>query len=143
MLITHDVEEAIHLADRIMVLSPRPTRIQARFNVDLPLPELARQERHHQLHLGPFGLVVLEVRTASLVVPEARTTGTEQVGDQVDFRPPSGHPGYLGGHPCDVVEQHRGIVPRSTDNRPWRGRLAGVVPRGPPEAATVSNAVDH
>jgi ABC-type nitrate/sulfonate/bicarbonate transport system ATPase subunit len=38
MLITHDVEEAIHLADRIMVLSPRPTRIQATFNVDLPHP---------------------------------------------------------------------------------------------------------
>jgi ABC-type nitrate/sulfonate/bicarbonate transport system ATPase subunit len=38
MLITHDVEEAIHLADRIMVLSPRPTRIQAMFNVELPHP---------------------------------------------------------------------------------------------------------
>ncbi len=38
MLITHDVEEAIHLADRIMVLSPRPTRIQATFNVDLRHP---------------------------------------------------------------------------------------------------------
>ena len=31
MLITHDVEEAIHLADRILVLSPRPARIQASF----------------------------------------------------------------------------------------------------------------
>ncbi len=38
MLITHDVEEAIHLADRIMVLSPRPTSIQAMFKVDLPHP---------------------------------------------------------------------------------------------------------
>jgi ABC-type nitrate/sulfonate/bicarbonate transport system ATPase subunit len=38
MLITHDVEEAIHLADRIMVLSPRPTRIQAMFKVGLPHP---------------------------------------------------------------------------------------------------------
>lgn len=38
MLITHDVEEAIHLADRILVLSPRPTRIQATYNVDIPHP---------------------------------------------------------------------------------------------------------
>jgi ABC-type nitrate/sulfonate/bicarbonate transport system ATPase subunit len=38
MLITHDVEEAIHLADRIMVLSPRPARIQATFDVDLRHP---------------------------------------------------------------------------------------------------------
>ena len=38
LLITHDVEEAIHLADRVMVLSPRPTRIQATFDVDLPHP---------------------------------------------------------------------------------------------------------
>ena len=35
LLITHDVEEAIHLADRIMVLSPRPTTIQATFEVPL------------------------------------------------------------------------------------------------------------
>jgi len=38
MLITHDVEEAIHLADRIMVLSPRPTKIQATFEVKLEHP---------------------------------------------------------------------------------------------------------
>ncbi len=38
MLITHDVEEAIHLADRILVLSPRPTRIQASFDVPFPHP---------------------------------------------------------------------------------------------------------
>jgi ABC-type nitrate/sulfonate/bicarbonate transport system ATPase subunit len=33
LLITHDVEEAIYLADRILVLSPRPTKIQAEFKV--------------------------------------------------------------------------------------------------------------
>jgi ABC-type nitrate/sulfonate/bicarbonate transport system ATPase subunit len=38
MLITHDVEEAIHVADRILVLSPRPTRIQASFDVPFPHP---------------------------------------------------------------------------------------------------------
>jgi ABC-type nitrate/sulfonate/bicarbonate transport system ATPase subunit len=38
LLITHDVEEAIYLADRILVLSARPTTIQTTFHVDLPHP---------------------------------------------------------------------------------------------------------
>jgi len=38
MLITHDVEEAIHLADRVLVLSPRPARIKASFDITLPHP---------------------------------------------------------------------------------------------------------
>jgi ABC-type nitrate/sulfonate/bicarbonate transport system ATPase subunit len=38
LLITHDVEEAIHLADRIIVLSQRPTTIQASFDVPFPHP---------------------------------------------------------------------------------------------------------
>jgi ABC-type nitrate/sulfonate/bicarbonate transport system ATPase subunit len=33
ILITHDVEEAIYLADRVVVLSQRPTMIQASFEV--------------------------------------------------------------------------------------------------------------
>jgi len=36
--ITHDVEEAIHMADRIIVLSPRPTKVQATFEVAIPHP---------------------------------------------------------------------------------------------------------
>ena len=38
VLITHDVEEAIHLADRILVLSARPATIQAEFDVPFPHP---------------------------------------------------------------------------------------------------------
>lgn len=38
LLITHDVEEAIYLADRILVLSPRPATIQTTFHLDSPHP---------------------------------------------------------------------------------------------------------
>jgi len=38
VLVTHDVEEAIHLADRILVLSPRPATLQAVFDVPFRHP---------------------------------------------------------------------------------------------------------
>jgi ABC-type nitrate/sulfonate/bicarbonate transport system ATPase subunit len=38
VLVTHDVEEAIHLADRILVLSARPARIQMSFEVPFAHP---------------------------------------------------------------------------------------------------------
>jgi NitT/TauT family transport system ATP-binding protein len=38
MLVTHDPAEAIHMADRIIVLSGRPTRIKGIINVSLPRP---------------------------------------------------------------------------------------------------------
>ena len=38
LLITHDVEEAVHMADRILVLGPRPTSIKATFEVPFEHP---------------------------------------------------------------------------------------------------------
>ena len=38
LLVTHDVEEALLLATRVVVFSPRPARIRAEIAVDLPYP---------------------------------------------------------------------------------------------------------
>jgi ABC-type nitrate/sulfonate/bicarbonate transport system ATPase subunit len=59
LLITHDVEEALYLADRVYVLSPRPATIQASFEVQEAHPRKLSSPSMQALKdaiLGELGL---------------------------------------------------------------------------------------
>ena len=42
LFITHDVDEAVYLADRVIALSPRPGQVASQISIDLPRPREAR-----------------------------------------------------------------------------------------------------
>ena len=56
MFITHDVEEAVYLADRVIVLSARPGEIKRELKIDLPRPRCQRM-----IAEPAFGLLVREL----------------------------------------------------------------------------------
>jgi len=49
VFVTHDVEEAIYLADRVVVLAPNPGRVDSIYDVPLPGP----LDRHQDLKMAP------------------------------------------------------------------------------------------
>ena len=63
ILVTHDVEEAILLSDRVVIMSPRPGRILRSFDVSLPKTE----HRRETLSLPAF----IEIRNEILSALEA------------------------------------------------------------------------
>ncbi len=71
LFVTHDIEEAIFLASRVVVMSARPGRIKAEVNVDLAHP------RHYTIKTSPEfsalkARLTEEIRVEAVLVAEER-----------------------------------------------------------------------
>ena len=60
LLVTHDVEEALFLAERVIVFSERPARIKADVTVDVPYPRHRGDPRLAELRHHLLGLLGLD-----------------------------------------------------------------------------------
>jgi NitT/TauT family transport system ATP-binding protein len=60
LLVTHDVEEAVFLANRVIVFSDRPARIKADIAVDHPFPRHRGDPKLADLRRDILGLLGLD-----------------------------------------------------------------------------------
>ena len=66
VFVTHDIEEAVYLGDRVIVLSARPGRIKEEVRIDLPRPrelEIKKSMQCHEYRNHVWDLIRSEQRT--------------------------------------------------------------------------------
>ena len=59
IFVTHDIEEAVQLADRVVVMSARPAKIQKIVEIDIPHPRDISSPRYLELRDGIFAQIGL------------------------------------------------------------------------------------
>jgi NitT/TauT family transport system ATP-binding protein len=75
LFITHQIDEAIFLADRVVVMSARPGRIKAVFDIDIPRPRTLHMKRE------PMFLKYLD-EIWTLIEEEVRKSGMFMLDDR-------------------------------------------------------------
>jgi NitT/TauT family transport system ATP-binding protein len=68
LFITHQIDEAIYLADRVVVFSGRPGRVKASIPIDIERPRplgVKRQPRFHAIEDRIWALIEEDVKAAT------------------------------------------------------------------------------
>ena len=68
LFVTHDIEEAIQLADRVLVMSNRPATIQEIVNIDLPRPRDLDSTGYLEKRDRIFRVMGMSVRVGEIAV---------------------------------------------------------------------------
>jgi NitT/TauT family transport system ATP-binding protein len=80
LIVSHNIEEAVMMADRIIVLSSDPGRIRSEFTINLPRPRIADSREVRAMIDEVYGLMTM--RPAPAVAAELH-------GTQADYRLPN------------------------------------------------------
>jgi NitT/TauT family transport system ATP-binding protein len=104
LIVTHNIEEAVLLADRVLVLSSNPGRIRAELAVELPRPRDRHAPRFEALVDTIYGILTgredsaadaVAGQTAGAAAPSS--TGAAAPGTPINTPLPAVSPGGLGG----------------------------------------------
>ncbi len=72
LLVTHDVDEAVYMADRVLVLGPRPTKVVREVSVTLERPRDQIATREHPDYLKARHEVLSLIRNMRKAGKEAQ-----------------------------------------------------------------------
>ncbi|MDR0593481.1 MAG: ArgE/DapE family deacylase [Bifidobacteriaceae bacterium] len=97
LFVTHDIEEAVFLSDRVVTMTPRPGRVRAEVEVDLPRPR--RPETQTEPHFMELAGHLLKSFRAAGPAPVA-TTAVAPAGPGRGRTAGGGHATGAGGRPA-------------------------------------------
>ncbi|MDQ4502409.1 nitrate/sulfonate/bicarbonate ABC transporter ATP-binding protein [Sinomonas sp. ASV322] len=96
LIVTHNIEEAIQLADRVLVLDSNPGRIKAELAVGLPKPRDRRSPEFEALVDEVYGILTGQKAEARRTTGESTTT-TAPSGPGLETPLPTASTGAIGG----------------------------------------------
>ncbi len=75
VFVTHDLEEAISLADRVLVFTAAPATLKATYQIDLPRPRNVTEIRFTPRFAQLYELIWEDLRTEAMITYERATKG--------------------------------------------------------------------